>query len=195
MDAAAYAIAGTAVGAAISGAVALISARIQARTRQAELRYQERTVQRGHALELRVEKCQKYAAFLSAYWQEERYISEMLEHLTAQRPGWSEAITRINKLPEHRKAIESLNELLGWLSILCEDEIVEECSLSLSAQFDRMMEDFACKLDDAREGNTCDVDSIVQNLEVSRSTARELSAKLRADARVFSEPCIIPTAA
>jgi hypothetical protein len=195
MDAAAYAIVGTAIGATVSGAVAIISARIQARTRQAELSHQECTVLRGNALEIRAEKCQKYAAFLSAFWQEERHVSEMLEHLTAQRPGWSNAISRINKSPEHQKAIESLNELLGWLSILCEDETVEECSLSLSAQFDRMMEGFACTLEVAREGESCDVDSIAQNLEALRSKARELSAKLRADARVFKEPCIMPATA
>jgi hypothetical protein len=192
MDAAAYAIVGTAVGATLSGAFAVISSRIQARSRQTELRHQEIMALRGHAIDFRAEKCQKYASFLSAFWQEERHVSEMLEHLTAQRSGWSKAITRINKSPEHQKALESLNELLGWLSILCEDETVEECCISFSAQFDRMMEGFACALEAAREGECCDADSIAQNLDVLRSTARELSSKLRADARVFTEPCILP---
>lgn len=194
MDAAVYAIVGTAIG-AVSGAVAIISARIQANTRQMELRHQECMMLRGNALQIRAEKCQKYAAFLSAFWQEERHVSEMLEHLTAQRLGWSNAITRINKSPEHQKTIESLNELLGWLSILCEDVTVEECSLSLSVQFDRMLEEFACTLDVARKGESCDADSIAKNLEAIRSKARELSAKLRADARIFKESCIIPTTA
>lgn len=187
MDSAAYALAGTAVGALISGAVGLLTARMQARSRQVELEQQERVAQRSLTSELRREKCQRYAAFLSAFWQEERFVSGMLEQLSAQRPGWSDAIRRINTAPDHLEAIHSLNESLGWLSILCEDVTVEEGALALHAEFDRMIEVFGEALQAARDGTVYDVASVAQNLETVRLAARDLSGKLRADARVIAE--------
>ena len=136
MDAAAYGVIGAALGSALTGFVTIVTARTNAQLRMAELEAQDRRVRTEMAAGARKEKAHRYATFLSAFWQEERFASEMLEHLSARRRGWSDAITRINNSPEHHSAIATLNESIGWLSVLCGDPEVEGGAQRLSAEFD-----------------------------------------------------------
>ena len=68
---------------------------------------------------------------------------------------------------------------MGWLSVLCKDEVVENGSLSLSEKFDRMMESFAGMLQQARDGERCDIEAISHQFEQMRAPAGKLSATLR----------------
>jgi hypothetical protein len=188
MDPAAYGVIGACVGAAVTGVVTILNARAQARLRSVELAQQELGARRTLVTELRREKAQRYATFLSAFWQEERYVSEMLEHLTARRSGWSDAIRRINTSAEHYKVVDTLNESMGWISILCQAAEVEEAAAALNTDFDRMMELFSLHLDRARREGDCDPNCVQVQLEQLRAKARALSALLRKDLGVVSLP-------
>jgi hypothetical protein len=181
MDAAAYGVIGACFGAGVTGLVTIVTARTNARLKVEELMLQERRAQRELDVASRKERAQRYAAFLSAFWQEERFASEMIEHLSARRAGWSDAIRRINTSPQHHQAIATLNDSMGWLSVLCHIPAVEREALVLSAQFDKMMELFGEQLNAARTGDACDPVCVADELERLRAGARELSSVLRRD--------------
>ena len=181
MDAAAYGVIGACFGAGVTGIVSVFSARSQERLKVEELKQQEATARRELAAQTRKEKAQRYARFLSAFWQEERFVSEMIEHLSTRRPGWSDEVRRINTSQEHHRVVATLNESMGWLAVLCSDPIVERDAAALNAEFDRMMERFGIELSLARSEQPCDTECVRADLARLRDRAQQLSRVLRAD--------------
>lgn len=181
MDAAAYGVIGACFGVALTSVVTLATNRTSARLKMQEMEFETRRAQQQLAVASRNEKAQRYAAFLSAFWQEERFASEMLENVVARRAGWSEAIRRINSSPAQHQAPATLNEALGWLSVLCHDPAVEQTALGLSLEFDRAMELFGTQLNAVRTNAPCDLELVGESLRRVRALAIDLSTILRRD--------------
>ncbi len=181
MEAGIYAIIGAFVGALISAISTYLGNRQQLQLRKVEL--EEQAIQeRKRVQELRrKEKLQKYADFLSSYWLEEGYLSDIVDHLSIRQEGWSDRIAEIVEAKEHKDAIARLNEGVAWIGLICDNEHAEEMALTVSHSYDQLMDELIRVKKGAEAGSEVDLHTVSKRLDELREALRTLSKKLRED--------------
>jgi hypothetical protein len=181
MEAAAYGLIGTAIGAIITVLTGLLNNKHQITVRRLELAEQAQQARWESDRKERAERLARYAGFLSAYWQAERFMSEILDLMDDRTPGWAKNVDGLVDSEPFQAAISNLNEGAAWISLLSADARAEGAAHQASRTFDELVD----SIDDVRlkevPDEPFDLSACRKNLAELQQEIRTLSALLRDD--------------
>ncbi|HEY0020273.1 MAG TPA: hypothetical protein VGC13_28510 [Longimicrobium sp.] len=181
MEAAAYGLIGTAIGAIITVLTGLLNNRHQITVRRLELTEQARQGRWEAERKERADRLTQYAGFLASYWQAERMICEILDLIEQQRGPWLDEVNKIIASEPYRAAISSLNEGAAWITILSADAGAEQAARSASRTFDSLIDLIAGALKLAIDNKQFDLEPSRTALKEMQGEIGILSALLRKD--------------
>lgn len=181
MEPALYGLLGTLVGGTITLVVSWLTNRHQLTVRHLELASErELQVQQTRSRE-REEKVRRFATFLSANWQAERYAEEVIDELGHRRTDCVERINAIIGSQDYRNLITVLNDGLGWIGVLATRSSLEEAALAVSETYDHLMDNIAGAFACVCRGEEADTDQARKELSLLHKRLRHLSSELRKD--------------
>jgi hypothetical protein len=78
-------------------------------------------------------------------------------------------------------AIKTLNESLGWISILCDDPKIINATLDLSSKFDKLVDEIKLQIDKSEISSEIIMEQILYNAKELRQCTENVSQMLRND--------------
>lgn len=187
MEAAAYGLLGTAIGAIITVVTGLLNNRHQITLRRLELAEQARQARLDSGRKERADRLTRYAGFLSSYWQAERLTCEIIDLIEHQHSGWLEEVNRIIASDSYTAAINSLNDGAAWISIMSPDVRAEEVARRASRTFDSLQDLIRGAFQLALKNQQFDLQPSRAKLEESQRDIHAISELLREELHAGEE--------
>jgi hypothetical protein len=181
MDNAFYGFIGTILGALVSLLGLYLTSKTQFKLRLMEWERMDFQCHETRKIELINLKREKFCNFLSAYWVTEAYVLKIIDELQAARNNWRESISSIFNLTIYIDAIKTLNESLGWISILCDDPKIINATLDLSSKFDKLVDEIKLQIDKSEISSEIIMEQILYNAKELRQCTENVSQMLRND--------------